>query len=305
MASPASPDRPPRPTPGDGAWTVTCDPGIDDAVALALVAGRSDLAVDAVVAGAGNAPLPAAHRNAAGMAALVGLAVPVGRGSSRSLSGAPLARRPSPHGSDGLGGLADRLPGGARRQTPARVGAWQHVLATGPLTDVARARRRGHLVRGVVWMGGSVTGLGSSIDPLGGEFNAGADPQAADEVLGSGAAVRVVPVEVTAQVVLGAEHVAPWRSGPPGARLCAELVDRHRRGRWPVPLHDPVAVVAAVEPDLFRWRHGPLRCRPGGTLSDPGPDRGRPPASVAVGIDVPAVRRLVVDGVLGAPSPAG
>ena len=67
---------------------------------------------------------------------------------------------------------------------------------------------------------------------------------------------------------------------------------------------DPVAVVAALEPDLFAWQHLPLRCsggdtHPRGTLV-PDPHRGGP-AHVAVAVDADAVRRRIVDAVLALP----
>lgn len=281
-------------------WTLTCDPGIDDAVALAALAGRRrDPDLAAVVAGAGNVPVPVAWRNAAGLVALLGLDVPVGAGSPRALSGAAIARGPSSHGPDGLGGLADRLPpvGDPPAEGGALVGG--DVIATGPLTDVARALRAGRRVARVVWMGGSASGIDGAA-AVGAEFNAAADPSAADEVLGSAIRVGVVPVEITAQVGVRSDDVAAWRSGPAAARLCADLVDRRRGGRWPVVLHDPVAVVAAVEPDLFRWEDRVLRCRPGGVLAAAPEPRAGPPCAVAVAVDASAVRRRIVEAVAAA-----
>lgn len=280
-------------------WVVTCDPGIDDAVALAVLAGRPGPAgLAAVVAGAGNVPAPVAWRNAAGSAALLGLDLPVHRGSTHTLDGEPITRGPSSHGPDGVGGLAARLP--AVGDPPAAD--WPplpaDVIATGPLTDVARALRAGARVGRVVWMGGSVAGVGA-VDPVGGEFNAAADARAADEVLASGVPVHVVPIEVTVQVPLHADDVAPWRSGPPAARLCAALVDRRREDRWPVLLHDPVAVVAATEPPLFRWEARAVRCDPDGSLVDAG-DPDRPRVAVAVSVDAAAVRERIVTAVLHA-----
>ena len=120
------------------------------------------------------------------------------------------------------------------------------VVATGPLTEVARALRSGQGLTRVVWMGGSVA-CARGVDPIGSEFNAAADRRAVDEVLGSGVPVRVIPIEVTVQVPFDDDDIAPWRAGPPIARLCADLVERRRGGSaGRVLLHDPVAIVAAV-----------------------------------------------------------
>lgn len=279
-----------------GVWTLTCDPGIDDAVALAVAAGVSGAAPGAVVAGAGNVPVDVAWRNAAGMVALLGLDVPVAAGSATALDGSPLSRGASSHGADGLGGLAGRLPPVDDRPGPHPPPVRGDVIATGPLTDVARALSEGAQVTRVVWMGGSHAGV-TGVDPVGGEFNAAADARAADVVLAAGVPVRVVPVEITAHVTFAAGDVAPWRSGPPVARLCADLVDHRRGGRWPVLLHDPVAVVAGAAPHLFRWEAAAVRCLPDGRFV-PAYD-GRAPVEIAGEVSAAAVRRIVAAAVRG------
>src|SRR5690606_31987088 len=155
----------------DHRWVVTCDPGVDDAIALAVAAGRADCDVRAVVAGAGNVDAPTAWRNATGLAALFGLDVPVGLGGAVALDGGSLARgddsRPSgsdlrhasatgqgrgPHGPDGLAGLSDQLP--EMSGPPADGATMVHgpVIALGPLSDVARSRHAGRSLDRVVWM---------------------------------------------------------------------------------------------------------------------------------------------------------
>ena len=283
-------------------WAVTCDPGIDDAVALAVAAGEADLTLTAVVAGAGNVSSGTGWRNAVGMVALLGLDVPVGIGSETALDGTPISRGPSAHGADGLGGLALRLPlhtGAPRAGAPLVRGG---VIATATLTDVARALRSGAPVEHVVWMGGSV-GCARDVDPIGAEFNAAADRRAVDEVLGADVGVRVVPIEVTVQVPFGDEDVARWRGRSLVAGLCADLVERRRSGGGdPVLLHDPIAVVAAAAPELFVWEDHALAGRPDGSLVPAGD--GRREVAVAVAVDVPGVRERVVAGVLAADGPA-
>jgi len=282
-------------------WAVTCDPGIDDAVALAVAAGEPGLTLAAVVAGAGNVPAGTAWRNAVGMAALLGLDVPVGLGGETALDGTPIRRGPSSHGADGLGGLAHRLPvhrGAPPEGAPLVRGS---VVATGPLTEVARALRSGQPVDRVVWMGGSVA-CALGVDAVGAEFNAGADPRAVDEVLAAAVPVRVIPIEVTMQVPFGDDDLALWRTGSPVAGLCADLVVRRRGGGpRPVLLHDPIAVVAAVEPDLFRWEDHALRCLSDGSLvaASEGGAGGR--ARVAVAVNAAAVRARILSTVSGVP----
>jgi inosine-uridine nucleoside N-ribohydrolase len=289
-------------------WIITCDPGVDDAVALAVAAGRPDIVVTAVVAGAGNVDAPRAWRNAAGIAALAGLDAPVAEGSPTTVDGMVIRREGSSHGPDGLVGLAGRLPPPPGEGHPGWPVGTEHVVALGPLTDLALALRSGRRVERVVWLGGTAparrsAGVGGGTATPEPEFNASVDPQAVDEVLAAVPEVVIVPVDVSRRVTLDAGQVARWRSGSPIALLCAELAER-RRAAGGGTLHDPVAVVAAAEPDLFGWeRHG-VRCSSGGPhapgvlVADEHPSGE---ASVAVDIDATAVADRIVTAVLACP----
>lgn len=291
----------------DPGWVVTCDPGTDDAIALAVAAGHPGCRVMAVVAGAGNVDAPTAWRNATGMARLLRLDVPVGHGDPRTLDGMAIERAGDAHGRDGLSGLAHLLPD--RPSAPdmpdapdGRALVQGAVIALGPLSDVARARRAGRPVGPLVWMGGTLAD-GTVGDGPTGEFNAGIDPAATDEVLDTVEDMAVVPIDVSRLVTFGAADIDRWSTAAgPGARLCAALA-RARLHGGTAALHDPVAVVAALDPDLFAWERRRLRgatggSRPPGTLV-PAPERtGRATARVAVALDIPAVRERVITAVL-------
>jgi inosine-uridine nucleoside N-ribohydrolase len=286
------------------AWVLTCDPGVDDAIALAVFAGRRDCELRALVAGAGNAPAAATWRNASGLVSLLGLDVEVSRGSSQALDGTTIARQATSHRTDGLAGLSESLPAPPGDRPADGIPLIEgNVIATGPLTDVARALRAGQAIGQVVWMGGSLL-------PGVPEFNAGTDPVAVNAVLGDGGAhLTVVPLDVTRQVVFDTAHVARWAGGPPLARFCAQLT----RLRFGEPgrgvLHDPVALIAALEPGLFEWAEVRLRCVEQGdgtpgtfTSASTGPERP-PNARLALAVDVEAVRSRVLDAVLDAGGP--
>jgi inosine-uridine nucleoside N-ribohydrolase len=281
---------------------LTCDPGVDDAVALAVAAGRPDARLAAVVAGAGNVDALTAWRNAAGTAVLVGLDVPVGLGSPVAFDGSAIHREGSVHGPDGLVGLGRRLPpADARTREPGRPLVRGDVVATGPLTDVAIALRSGRPVASVVWLGGRLADLADEppgrladladeppVMPPGGrhadpEFNASADPEAVDAVAAGPAPLSIVPLDVSRRVVLGPDAIARWAAGPIPARFCADLVTA-RYGPAGGALPDPVAVVAALEPHLFRWEARPVRCSTGGPW---------PPGTLRIDPAGPAVRLAV------------
>jgi purine nucleosidase/pyrimidine-specific ribonucleoside hydrolase len=278
------------------------DPGIDDAIAWAVAAAHPACRAEAVVAGVGNVDARVAWRNAVGLADLVGWHVPVGMGAATALDGHRPPRADDPvHGPDGLGGSSGRLAQPQGEPPDGLPLVRGSVVATGPLTDVARAVRAGQPVEQVVWMGGSLDGRGN-VSPTA-EFNAWADAGAADEVLASGLAVTVVPLDVTRQIRLLPVDIERWAAGPPVARFCADI-GAYRMRHDGAPLHDPVAIIALVEPELFRWEHVAVRCETDGdrrgslmvTIAS-GPQG--PTVRVATAVDAAAVHDRIVGLVLG------
>ncbi len=249
------------------------DPGLDDAVAWLLACASPELDVLGVTAVHGNVGLPLTVRNAGITLALAGKAgagVPYFAGTDRPLVRDAMTAA-AVHGDSGL--PAADLPPPARpaqaehavdfliRTVRARPGEVT-LLATGPLTNVALAFRLAPelpgLLREVVWMGGSTTG--GNRTPAA-EFNALADPHAAAVVFGSGAALRMVGLNVTMQCIATPERIAALRAlGNRAGRVCAELltfyagVYRTRYGLSGGALHDPLAAAAAVRPELLDWQ---------------------------------------------------
>lgn len=247
------------------------DPGLDDAVAWWLALASPELAVRAITTAHGNVGLDKTTRNAGVVLALAERqGVPVYAGADRPLvrpgltaasvhgeSGLPAADLPEPaappqaeHAADALIRLARAEDGGLT------------IIATGPLTNVALALRlapdlAGHL-REIVWMGGS-TAQGNRTPAA--EFNALADPHALSVVLGAGVPLRMVGLNVTLQCLATPPRVAALRGlGNRVGRASAELLSfyagvyRERYGLDGGALHDPLAVAAALRPDLLDWR---------------------------------------------------
>ncbi|WP_158621517.1 nucleoside hydrolase [Streptomyces triticirhizae] len=288
--------RPPDPRQAAHApYTLVCDPGIDDLVALLVLCGAGS-PPSAVVATAGNTGLAASVRNAAGLHALLELdrlAVPLIEGTGSSLAGPYPGQGLDIHGADGVGGTAGRLPGPRVAAAPFAPEALRgRLLVTSPLTPVAHALRAGHRPE-VTWMGGAWEADGNATPVA--EFNAWLDAEAADEVLRSPPTSVVVPLDVTDRVTWSSTDLDAFAAlGGPGlltARACRRLVLD-----GPTSLPDVVAATAFLWPGLFRWRslaascvtaHGALR---GMTECVPS---GRPTASVAVDVNAAGVRRAV------------
>lgn len=251
-----------------------CDPGHDDALALLLAVGDPGVELLAVTTVAGNQDVDTCWRNARRVLASAGADdVPVGRGADRPL------RRPRPGPSavhaasafDGSGpsaGAADTAAG-AVTDAESALAVTVRVLcsspepvtlvATGPLTNVARLLSRRPELRGriaeVVWMGGSTGGPGLPAV----ETNASIDPEAADLVVRSGVPLTMCGLDVTQQAAVTPAVVAAFaRIGTPIARHCVDVLThlreayRRERDTAQPPLHDPVALARVLDPSLVR-----------------------------------------------------
>ena len=166
-----------------------CDPGIDDALAIAFAAGSPEIELAGLTTVAGNVELAKTTANALAVASFVGLgSVPVTAGCGTPLL-RPALHAAHVHGDSGLGGAV--LP------APARLAEAGHAIdfiissaaaapgeitlvATGPLTNIGLALRReprlASWVRDFVIMGGSASR--GNVSPAA-EFNIWADPEAA------------------------------------------------------------------------------------------------------------------------------
>lgn len=239
-----------------------CDPGIDDALAIALAAGSDAVDLVAVTTVGGNVTLERTSRNARAVAEFLGLDVPVHAGADGPLS-RPLATT-TVHGDSGLGDA--ELPEPRRALAPehaadvivervmAEPGAIT-LVATGPLTNIALAlRQEPRLVEAVadfVIMGGSYTR--GNMTPAA-EFNIGVDPEAAAIVFDAGWRVTMVGLDLTLQARADAAvlralgslgslsdvFVLPLLAGYKG------LADAGGQA-----VHDACAIAYVIRPELF------------------------------------------------------
>jgi inosine-uridine nucleoside N-ribohydrolase len=254
-----------------------CDPGIDDALAIAFAHGHPGIDLAGITTVAGNVGLPKTTANALAVCEFVGAAgIPVTPGCPGPLLRPALdARRV--HGDSGLGGAV--LPPAAA--SPADGHAIDYLIetiraapgeitlvATGPLTNIALAVQReprlADWVRQFVIMGGSASR--GNVTPAA-EYNIWADPEAAAAVFRAGWTVIMLGLDVTLRT--GANQQVLQRMGelgPLGTRLLLPALEQYRSVREPdsqgglggasplgagPPVHDVCAVAWVAEPDLF------------------------------------------------------
>ena len=250
---------------------IDCDPGQDDALALAVaLASPDELAVLGVTAVAGNVPLALTQRNARLIVELCGRGdVPVYAGSSRPLV-RELVTAENVHGRSGLDGIDIREPALPLQSRNAVEFIVDSLLAadeegitlvpTGPLTNIALALIRAPeivpKIREIVLMGGAWR-EGGNVTPSA-EFNIYVDPHAADVVLRCGRPIVVMSLDVTHQVLSTRARVERIAAiGTPVAAAMARLIhfferfDEAKYGSDGAPLHDPCTVAYLLRPDLF------------------------------------------------------
>ena len=243
------------------------DPGVDDALAMMLALGSRELEVLGICTVCGNVPMEVGTGNALKLLALLNRDdVPVYAGACR-----PLKRKAvyatEVHGKGGLGDAV--LPPAGRPSSgdavtfivdtlsarPGRV----TLIAVGPLTNLALAESRSPGVlknaREVCVMGGAIDEPGN-VTPAA-EFNFFVDPDAARQVVRSGAAITLAPLDVTHRVALADAHIAGMPATPAGNFVrdaVRPAMDHAMRlqGRRRFFLHDPLAAGLAIDPSFFR-----------------------------------------------------
>lgn len=293
------------------------DPGIDDALAVALALFDPGLDVLAVTATGGNVAAQQATRN---VQTIVEQLDPP---RLPRLGAAPLDTSLAEdgrqlHGGDGLGNAdfpvaelhnlhpAEKVLCDEVRAAPEEI----TIICSGPLTNVARAMQRepnfASMVGRLVIVGGTVTGPGD-ITPAA-EFNMFCDPLSARVVLRSRMTKTLVPLEVTSQYVMTFDlfdQLPPdtTRAGAFLRRILPYAFRSHRQvlGLEGIYLHGALGVVAVSNPELFETRdmagdvetQGELTA--GATIFDRRQARQwRSNVDVATGMDVTAAKDCIL-----------
>jgi inosine-uridine nucleoside N-ribohydrolase len=296
------------------------DPGIDDAVAVALALFDPRLEVVAITAVAGNVNAEQATRNVQAIVEQLDPPRLPRIGAAVHPERDPLVDARHVYGADGLGNSdfpvaelhhvhpSDKVITDEIRQAPDAV----TIVALGPLTNIATVLRRdpslAEQIGQLVIMGGTYRGPGN-VTPAA-EFNIYCDPMAAREVFRSKTTKTLIPLDVTSQVVMTFDLLdqLPDESTRVGCfvrRILPYSFRAHRQlfGLEGTHLHDPVALMALLQPDLFETERlaGDVEVQGELTLGATVFDRRaapqwRPNIDVATSVDSPAVIAALIRG---------
>ncbi|WP_439592965.1 nucleoside hydrolase [Microbacterium sp.] len=306
------------------------DTGVDDALAIGILAAHDDAEIVGVCCTAGNVSTARVVQNTLAVLDLFGIAqVPVCAGADVPLGG-PIGSAEDVHGQSGLGDAV--LAPSARALDPRHAAQlWVDSvraepggivgLVTGPLTSLALAvklePRLPELLAGLVIMGGSFDHRGNVSGAA--EWNIFVDPEAAKIVFDAfaGQPESRLPVvcglNVTERVILRGEHIDEVRRRA-GVTDITRFVDDIMRPYFgwyeklgagtQAPMHDPLAAVVAVERSLALAAPATVvdvelrgTLTRGMTIADWDGEWSRPYNAVVVTeVDADAVLERIVDG---------
>jgi inosine-uridine nucleoside N-ribohydrolase len=302
---------------------IDCDPGVEDALALAIALFDLRLDVVAMTAVAGEVAAEHATRNIQAVIERldpprfprVGMALP--------MENAPAIENRRMSGEDGLAGTSKDVAMLAHQHPSEKILSDEvradpemiTILCFGPLTNIAKAFQRdpglASAVGRIIMLGGAIGGIGN-VTPAA-EFNMYYDPQSARQVFESATTKTLVPLDVTRQVKFSLDLInhlpdETARKGDFLRKLAQHSFRAHRQiyGQESIYLHAAVALMVALHPELFEMRelagdvetHGELTT--GATVFDRRPEfRGRTNMEVAMNVDAAAVRDAVVRGLTG------
>ena len=296
------------------------DPGHDDAIAWVLAFARPEFDIRGVISVSGNVAIDKTTRNMLQIMTLLGKTdIPAARGATRPLIG-PFFDSPSVHGESGLDGPLMPEPT-FELHTLSGVDLMAKILCdsaepvtivpTGPLTNVAlllmsypELREK---IAGISLMGGGM--LMGNWTPAA-EYNILVDPEAAKLVFESGIPITMAPLDVTEKAYVTPVDFERIRAvGNEVGRIVAEWLEFfyqfHLKLGYPgAPVHDPVAVVALLNPEILEIHDVYIEvetlgeyCR-GATIGDFFGKAGRAPnARVIMNIDRDAYVDMIVDAV--------
>ncbi|CAI8605216.1 unnamed protein product [Vicia faba] len=307
---------------------IDTDPGIDDAMAIFLALRSPEIQVIGLTTIYGNVYTTLATRNALHLLEVAGRTdIPVAEGSHVTLTkGTKLRIADFVHGADGLGNQNFPPPNGKpieesaaeflvnqAKANPGKV----TVVALGPLTNIALAIQMdpefAKNIGQIVLLGGSFA-VNGNVNPAA-EANIFGDPDAADVVFTSGADILAVGINVTHQVVLsGSDREKLASSKGKFAQYLTGILEVYFSYHCDayntngVYLHDPTALLAAVDPSLVTCTEGAVRVQTSGItrgltilynkqkrFEEVTKWSNMPTVKVAVTVDAPRVVKLVMD----------
>ena len=294
---------------------IDTDPGIDDAVAIALALFSPRLDVRLITTVAGNVGLDKTTLNALRLLTYFERPIPVAQGAPAPLL-EPFVDASDIHGKTGMEGFDFPEPDRSLLLKEHAIEAMRKeimdssepvtLVTIGPLTNIALLLKvYPEVAKGIgriAMMGGSTARGNRGVMS---EFNIATDPEAAAIVFESGIPIVMAGLDVGLKALVLPEDSAQLPAMGKVGTMTHDLFKKYRGGSFATGLkmYDPCAVACILAPELFEFAEtsvevelaqGPTR---GCTVVDLKGYRNRAAnASVAVDADSEGFRAWFLDG---------
>ena len=242
---------------------IDTDPGIDDAVALAIALFNESVDVKLITTVAGNVSLEKVTANALRLLTFWGKKIPVAKGAEKPLI-EKFIDAAHIHGQSGMDGFDFPEPDMSLLVKEHAVNKMREVImaektitlvAIGPLTNVALLfalypEVKRHISR-IVLMGGSLTRGNKGVMA---EFNFATDPHAAKMVFDAGVPLVMAGLDVGWQSAILPEDTAKLLTMGKTGQMVHALFKKYRSGTFATGLrmYDACAVAYLLKPEIFK-----------------------------------------------------
>jgi purine nucleosidase len=301
---------------------IDADTGIDDALAILYALRAPNVIVEGITTVFGNIEVEKAADNSLRLIELAkpGYEIPVAIGASKALVREHSGYATHVHGENGIGNV-EIAPSKQRPISEtasefiirmANENPGEIVLVTlGHLTNLSLALDMDpglkNTLKKVVVMGGTIFHPGNRTPVA--EANIAGDPEAADHVFTSGLSIMMVGLDVTLKTRITQEHIDLLnRFGREENKEIISFMEQslthyfnfYREANFLInsaPLHDPLALMVALQPDLVTYKEMNVRVEHKGEFTSgmvvadlrAQPKVGQP---IQVAIDVDAERAV-------------
>lgn len=241
---------------------IDTDPGIDDAVAIALAVKSDKLDVQLITTIAGNVDVNKTTKNALKLMEFFNVDIPVAKGCATPLL-KKLEDAADIHGETGMAGYD--FPEPTRKVLPTHaVEALRETVMNSKekitLVPIAALTNIALLftmypevkenIEEIVMMGGSLTSGNTNTVA---EFNIYVDPHAAAIVFQSGVKINMVGLDVTRQAVLHHENSLKIKETGKTGEMFYSMFQHYRGGSLKngLRVHDACAIAYLLKPEIF------------------------------------------------------
>lgn len=243
---------------------IDTDPGIDDAVALAVALFSEELDIKLITTVAGNVEIDKVTENSLKLLTFFNKKIPVAKGASK-----PLTRKSfiasHVHGISGMDGydfsavdrsnLVNLDASEAIHKVLEESAENFTIIAIGPLTNIANLLLKypesKNKIEKIVLMGGNI-GRGNA--GIFSEFNFKVDPEAADIVFNSDLELVMCPLEIGKKAVIKKDVAMKIKDLNRTGYMLYSLLNKYGDGNFEhgLRMFDLCAVAYVIKPQLFK-----------------------------------------------------